>query len=124
MNFPKTQMKSASASTEAKPRSGTVARVLTAAILIPAVVALVWWGPPSVIAAMGGVVALLALVEFFSLGEHLSLHAYRAWTCICALGIFYQQWAATTAETHQVGRGVRSHANFGSSASAAGAGAF
>jgi phosphatidate cytidylyltransferase len=104
MNFPKKKIAAASSSPEAKPGSGTVARVLTAAILIPAVVALVWWGPPSVIAAIGGVVALLALVEFFSLGEHLSLHAYRAWTGICALGIFYQQWAATTAETHEVGR--------------------
>jgi phosphatidate cytidylyltransferase len=105
--LPQKKNAAASVSTEAKPGSGTVARVLTAAILIPAVVALVWWGPPSVIAAMGGVVALLALVEFFSLGEHLSLHAYRAWTGVCALGIFYQQWAATTAETHQVGRGVQ-----------------
>ncbi len=107
MNFPKKKIAVASSSPEAKPGSGTLARVLTAAILIPAVVALVWWGPPSVIAAIGGVVALLALVEFFSLGEHLSLHAYRAWTAICALGIFYQQWAATTAETHEVGRGVQ-----------------
>ena len=106
MNFLKKQMPSASSSSEAKPGSGTVARVLTAAILIPAVVALVWWGPPSVIAAMGALVALLALLEFFSLGERLNLHAYRAWTGICALGIFYQQWAATTAETHEVGRGV------------------
>ena len=104
--LPQKKIAAASLSTEAKPGSGTVARVLTAAILIPAVVALVWWGPPSVIAATGAVVALLALVEFFSLGEHLSLHAYRAWTGVCALGIFYQQWAATTAETHQVGRGV------------------
>jgi len=111
MNFPKKKIAAVSSSLEAKPGSGpgsgTFARVFTAAILIPAVVALVWWGPSSVIAAIGGVVALLALVEFFSLGEHLSLHAYRAWTGICALGIFYQQWAATTAETHEVGQGVQ-----------------
>jgi phosphatidate cytidylyltransferase len=108
MNFPKKKIAAASSSSEAKPgsgpRSGTLARVLTAAILIPAVVALVWWGPPSVIAAIGGVVALLALVEFFSLGEHLSLHAYRVWTGICALGIFYQQWAASTGETSVIRR--------------------
>ena len=86
--LPQTKIAAASLSTEAKPGSGTVARVLTAAVLIPAVVALVWWGPPSVIAATGGVVALLALVEFFSLGEHLSLHGYRAWTGVCALANF------------------------------------
>ena len=106
MNFSKKQTLSASSNSEAKPRSGTAARVLTAAILIPAVVALVWWGSPAVVAAMGGAVALLALLEFFSLGARVNLHAYRAWTGICALGIFFQQWAASTAETHEVGRGV------------------
>ena len=106
MNLPKNQMPPENSNPGAKPGSGTFARVLTAAILIPAVVALVWWGPPAAVAAGGGIVALLALVEFFSLGEHLNLHAYRAWTGICALAIFYQQWAASTAETHEVGRGV------------------
>ena len=79
--------------------SGTVTRILTAAILIPAVVALVWWGPTWLVAAAGGSVALLALFEFFSLGARLNLRAYQLWTCICAMGIFFQQWTASAAET-------------------------
>jgi len=86
--------------------SGTITRILTAAILIPAVVALVWWGPTWLVAAAGGSVALLALFEFFSLGARLNLRAYQLWTCICAMGIFFQQWAASAAETSVIRRGV------------------
>ncbi len=75
--------------------SGTVTRILTAAILIPAVIALVWWGPTWLVAAAGGSVALLALLEFFSLGAHVNLQAYRWWTCLCAVGVFFQQWKST-----------------------------
>lgn len=87
--------------------SGTVTRILTAAILIPAVVALVWWGPTWLVAAAGGSVALLALFEFFSLGARLNLQAYRFWTALCALGIFFQQWTASVAHSYQVGRNLR-----------------
>ena len=87
--------------------SGTVTRILTAAILIPAVIALVWWGPTWLVAAAGGSVALLALVEFFSLGARLNLQAYRFWTALCALGIFFQQWTASAAQSYQVGRNLR-----------------
>jgi len=82
--------------------SGTVTRILTAAILIPAVATLVWWGPTWLVAAAGGSVALLALREFFSLGARLNLQAYRVWTSLCALGIFFQQWTATGAQPHHV----------------------
>ncbi len=105
--LPQKQMTSASSSSEAKARPGTVARVLTAAILIPAVVALAWWGSTALVATAGGIVALLALVEFFSLGSALNLHAYRVWTGICTLGIFVQQWMASAAQTYEVGRNVR-----------------
>ena len=57
-------------------------------------------------AALGGLVALLALREFFALGARLNLEAYRVWTSICALGIFFQQWAASTGETSVIRRGV------------------
>jgi phosphatidate cytidylyltransferase len=87
--------------------SGTITRILTAAILIPAVVALVWWGPTWLVAAAGGSVALLALFEFFSLGARLNLQAYRFWTALCALGIFFQQWTASAAQSYQVGRNLR-----------------
>ena len=87
--------------------SGTVARILTAAILIPAVVAVVWWGPTWLVAAAAGGIALLALFEFFSLGARLNLQAYRFWTALCALGIFFQQWTASAARSYQVGHNLR-----------------
>ncbi len=87
--------------------SGTAARILTAAILIPAVVAVVWWAPTWVVAAAAGGVALLALFEFFSLGARLNLQAYRFWTALCALGIFFQQWTASAAQSYQVGHDLR-----------------
>ena len=87
--------------------SGTVTRILTAAVLIPAVVALAWWGPTWLVAAAGGSVALLALLEFFSLGARLNLQAYRFWTALCALAIFFQQWTASAAQSYQVGRNLR-----------------
>jgi phosphatidate cytidylyltransferase len=80
---------------------------LTAAVLIPVVVALVWWGPTSLVAALGALIAVLALLEFFSLGARLNLQAYRWWTSTCALGIFFQQWAASGAQTYQLGRNLR-----------------
>jgi len=88
-------------------RSGTVTRILTATVLIPAVSALVWWGPTWLVAAAGGSVALLALFEFFSLGARLNLQAYRFWTALCGLGIFFQQWTASAAQSYQVGRNLR-----------------
>src|SRR5208282_3837104 len=59
-------------------------RILTAAILIPLVVALVWWGPPALLAAIAAGVAILALVEFFNLGERMGMRAFRYWTMVCA----------------------------------------
>src|SRR5207302_4417326 len=87
--------------------SGTAARIVTAAILIPGVVALVWWGSTALVAALGGLFALLALREFVSLGARLNLLAYRWWTSLCALWIFFQQWSVSAAQSYQVGRNLR-----------------
>ena len=73
-------------------------------ILIPLVVAVVLWAPTAVITALATLVALLALVEFFALGARLNLLAYGVWTCICAAGIFWQQWAARLTEPSIVRR--------------------
>jgi len=72
-------------------------------VLIPAVAAVVWWGSTALVAALGSLVALLALREFFTLGARLNLQAYRLWTSLCALGIFFQQWSAR--ETFVIRRG-------------------
>ena len=74
--------------------SGAKLRVLTGAVLIPVVVAAVWWGSAWLVAGLAGVVAVLALLEFFALAERHGFQAYRVWTCVAALGIFSQQWYA------------------------------
>jgi phosphatidate cytidylyltransferase len=84
----------------------TRTRILTAVILIPAVIALIWWGPPLLVAAFGATVAVLALLEFFSLGERVGLKGYRSWTCICAVFMFFQQWEATLAERTSLTRDI------------------
>ena len=56
------------------------ARILTAIVLIPAVVALVWWAPALLLAALAAVVAMVALTEFFDLAALLGMRAFRKWT--------------------------------------------
>jgi phosphatidate cytidylyltransferase len=75
--------------------SGTGLRVLTAAILIPLVVAAIWWGPTWLIAIVAAFVAIAAMLEFFSIAARLGFQAYRLWTCLAAAGIFGQQWHAS-----------------------------
>ncbi len=76
-------------------KSGTGLRVLTAAILIPLVVAATWWGPTWLITLVAAFVAITAMWEFFSIADHLGVHAYRLWTCLAAAGIFGQQFYAS-----------------------------
>lgn len=52
-------------------------RILTGAILIPLVVALVWFAPPLVLAAVAALVSGLALVEFFNLAERVGAKPFR-----------------------------------------------
>jgi phosphatidate cytidylyltransferase len=77
-----------------------LARILTAAVLIPLVLALVWWGSPELLAAIAAGVAILALLEFFNLAGRMGLRAFRDWTLACAAGIFYAQYTAGLVETH------------------------
>ena len=78
--------------------SGTLARVITAVVLIPAVVAAVWWGSTGLVAALTGLVTLLALLEFFALAARAGLYGYRLWTCFCGLTILFGQWNSAFAE--------------------------
>jgi phosphatidate cytidylyltransferase len=71
--------------------SGTKLRVLTAAILIPLVVAAIWWGPTWLIAIVSIFVAIVALLEFFSIAARQGVQAYRLWSCLAAAGIIGQQ---------------------------------
>lgn len=86
--------------------SATLPRVITAAVLVPAVVAAVWWGPTGLVAVLTGSVTLLALLEFFALGARTGLYGYRIWTCICTLALVLGQWSAAEAESWSLGRSL------------------
>jgi phosphatidate cytidylyltransferase len=81
-------------------------RILTGIILIVVVVGLVWWAPAAILAAAGAIVAIIALTEFFDMGERVGLRAFRKWTIVCAAGIFYAQYAAGFVETRALTGGV------------------
>lgn len=81
-------------------------RIFTAVVLIPIVVALVWWGPAWVLAAVAAMIAILALVEFFDLGERMGMRPFRKWTIVCAAGVFYAQYSQGLVETHVFGEGL------------------
>jgi phosphatidate cytidylyltransferase len=74
---------------------GTRLRVLTAVILIPLVVAAIWWGPTWLIAIVSAFVAIAAVLEFFSIAARQGAQAYRLWSCLAAVGIISQQWYAS-----------------------------
>lgn len=78
-------------------------RIVTGVVLIAAVVALVWWGPGWLLAIAAALIAILALIELFALGERLGLRAFAKWTLVCAAALFYAQYAIGTAETHAFG---------------------
>ncbi len=81
----------------------TFARVLTASALIPAVVAVVWWGPTGLVAGLAGLVLLLALLEFLALGARAGLQGYRMWTCLCGLTLLFGQFTLAQQETWVLG---------------------
>jgi phosphatidate cytidylyltransferase len=80
-------------------------RILTALVLIPIVLALVWWGPAWLLAAIAALIAILALVEFFDLGERIAMRPFRKWTIVCAAGLFYAQYSLGLVETHSLAEG-------------------
>jgi phosphatidate cytidylyltransferase len=67
-------------------------RVVTAAVLIPFVVGLVLYGSTALVAAGTGVFVVLALLEYFALGEAIGWRAHRVWTIMCALVLLFLQW--------------------------------
>ncbi|HKS81143.1 MAG TPA: phosphatidate cytidylyltransferase [Candidatus Acidoferrales bacterium] len=81
-------------------------RILTALALIPIVVGLVWFGPVGLLAVAAAGVAMLALVEFFELGERVGLHGFRKWTIACTAGLFYAQYSTGMMQTHEFSGGL------------------
>ncbi len=67
--------------------NSTLARVLTAIVLIPLVVSLVLWGPTWLVGIVVAGIILLALHEFFALGAKMNMPGYPLFTMFCALGL-------------------------------------
>ena len=80
-------------------------RIFTALVLIPIVVALVWWGPAWVLAAVAALIVILALLEFFDLGERIAMRPFRKWTIVCTAGLFYAQYSLGLVETRSLAEG-------------------
>ena len=69
-------------------------RVATALVLIPFVVGLVLYASTAWVAVVLAAIIVLAMIEYFALGEAIGHRAYRAWTTVCALLLVAAQWAA------------------------------
>jgi phosphatidate cytidylyltransferase len=84
-------------------------RVATAAVLIPIVVGVVSWGSTAWVALAVGFITLLALFEYFALGDAIGHRAYRFWTATCALVIVYVQWIVAIESTYRLLGGWELH---------------
>ena len=81
----------------------TGTRVATAAVLIPFAVGVVLWAPTWALALAVAIVMLLALFEYFALGDAIGHRAYRFWTATCALALVYDQWRAAIEPSYSLG---------------------
>ena len=81
-------------------------RVATAAVLIPFVVGLVVWGSTAIVALAVALVTMLALFEYFALGEAIGHRAYRFWTATCSIVVVFLQWRAVIAPIYKLRGGL------------------
>src|SRR6266571_1565838 len=84
-------------------------RVATAVVLIPIVVGLVLWGSTALVSLAIALVTLLALFEYFALGEAIGHRAYRFWTAGCALLLIYVQWLMGDVPAYRLSGGLIAH---------------
>jgi phosphatidate cytidylyltransferase len=73
----------------------TWTRVLTALVLMPIAIAIVLFTPTWAVAIAAAVFTVLALREYFALGEAIGHRAYRLWTLLCSLLLIAQTWRST-----------------------------
>jgi len=73
----------------------TGTRVLTALFLIPIVIAIVLFTPTWAVSIALALITLLALREYFALGDAIGHRAYRLWTIFCSLILIAQAWRYT-----------------------------
>ena len=67
-------------------------RVLTALVLIPVVVGIVLFTPTWVVALATAGITVLALWEYFALGEAIGHRAFKIWTLLSAVLLIYAQY--------------------------------
>ena len=85
----------------------TGARILTALVLIPAVVAVALWPDTWILAVVAAVVIVLCLSEFFRLMAAAGASGHPRWTTICGLLLVGLEWLDS------VHRGVWVRSDFG-----------
>jgi phosphatidate cytidylyltransferase len=73
-------------------------RVLTALVLIPFVVGIVLYTPTWAVAIAVAVITVIALWEYFALGDAIGHRAYRLWTIFCSLLLVGSQWTAARSQ--------------------------
>jgi phosphatidate cytidylyltransferase len=88
-------------------------RVATAAVLIPVVLGLVLLASTAWVAVALAVVTVLALVEYFSMGDAIGHRAYRFWTLASATALVYLQWLAAIEPTYRLVGGLSLHRQVG-----------
>lgn len=81
----------------------TRTRVLTAVVLVPLVVAAVWWGPPWLIALLVAASTFLCLREFFQVCRQAGLPAGERTTLFCSALILLGQWAGRSVPSGDAG---------------------
>jgi phosphatidate cytidylyltransferase len=81
-------------------------RVATAVVLVPLVVGLVLWGSTAIVSMAIALVTLLALFEYFALGEAIGHRAYRFWTGTSALVLVFAQWRASSEPSYYLSGGL------------------
>ena len=84
-------------------------RMATAVVLIPFVVGLVLWGSTAIVSIAIALVTLLALFEYFALGEAIGHRAYRFWSAACALLLVFVQWFVSSGSAYGMPRRLTVH---------------
>src|SRR5262245_66352442 len=84
-------------------------RVATAVVLIPAVVALVLRTQTAWVALAVAGLTLMALFEFFALGDAIGHRAYRFWTATCACLLVFAQYLGAMEYAQSLGSGLSLH---------------
>jgi phosphatidate cytidylyltransferase len=69
-------------------------------------VGLVVWGSTAIVALAVALVTMLALFEYFALGEAIGHRAYRFWTATCSIVVVFLQWRAVIAPVYKLRGGL------------------